>query len=82
MEPKWQHIALEIKQLLHERLAQYQVVPGRLPNGIGALYCTTMTVNDLGKIDVYRFVYFLVKYAERDLTQIEKAAAGYRTSED
>ena len=41
-----------------------------------------MTVNDLGKIDVHRSVYFLVKYAERDIIQIEKAAAGYRTSED
>lgn len=41
-----------------------------------------MTVNDLGKIDVYRFAYFLVKHAGCYLTQIKKAAAEYRTPED
>lgn len=58
------------------------MVLGRLPNGEGALYCTTMMVNDSGKIDVYRFVCFLAKHTERHLTQIEKAAAEYRTPED
>ncbi len=43
-----------------------------LKNGEGVLYKTTMTVNQLGKIDVYEYVYFLVQHAQRHLTQIER----------
>ena len=31
-----------------------------------------MTVNDLGKIDVYQYIYFLVKHAERHIVQMLK----------
>ncbi|AMJ66521.1 DinB family protein [Hymenobacter sp. PAMC 26628] len=79
MEPNGARSAMEVRQLLHEQLAQCQAVLGRLPNGEGALHRTTMTVNYLGKIDVYQFVYFLAKHAERHLTQMEKAAAELRT---
>ncbi len=78
MEPKGQRSIVEVRQLLHEQLAQCQAVLSRLPNGEGVLHRTTMTVNDLGKIDVYQFVYFLAKHAERHLTQIEKAAAEFQ----
>lgn len=78
MEPKGLQNAAEVKAALHKQLLQCQKVLSQLPNGEGALYRTTMTVNGLGKIDVYEFIYFLAKHAERHLTQIEKTAAEYQ----
>lgn len=43
-----------------------------LKNGEGALYRVTMSVNDLGKIDMYHYIYFLVQHAKRHIAQIEK----------
>lgn len=77
MEPKGIQTSAEVAQTLRQQLLQCEQVLQRLPNGEGALYSTTMTVNKLGKIDVYEFVYFLAKHAERHLTQIAKVAAEY-----
>jgi hypothetical protein len=43
-----------------------------LPNGEGILHQTTMTVNGLGKLDVYQYLYFLSLHARRHLTQMDK----------
>lgn len=43
-----------------------------LKNGEGVLFKTTMSVNNLGKIDVYQYIYFLVKHAQRHIQQMEK----------
>ena len=75
MEPTGRQPVAETRRMLHEQLMQCQAVLGKLSGGEGVLYRTTMSVNELGKIDVYEFVYFLAKHAERHLTQIEKAAA-------
>ncbi|HEX8329655.1 MAG TPA: DinB family protein [Hymenobacter sp.] len=78
MEPTGAKTSAEVAATLREQLQQCRQVLRRLPNGEGVLYRTTMSVNALGKIDVYEFVYFLAKHAERHLTQIEKAAAEYQ----
>ena len=43
-----------------------------MPNGEGVLYQTTMSVNNLGKIDVYEYIYFLARHAQRHLEQMER----------
>ncbi|MBP7554952.1 MAG: hypothetical protein KA821_01715, partial [Chitinophagaceae bacterium] len=43
-----------------------------MPNGEGIVYKTTMTVNNLGKIDVYQYIYFLAQHASRHITQMQK----------
>ena len=68
----------EVAATLRQQLQQCLAVLGRLPNGEGVLYRITMSVNDLGKMDVYDFVYFLAKHAERHLAQIGQVAAEYR----
>ena len=78
MEPKGAIPSAEVATTLREQLRQCQQVLSRLPNGEGVLYRTTMSVNGLGKIDVYEFVYFLAKHAERHVTQIKKVAAEYQ----
>ena len=36
-----------------------------------------MTVNDLGKIDVYQYLYFLAQHAKRHVGQMEKVEAEF-----
>ncbi|MBO2008157.1 DinB family protein [Hymenobacter negativus] len=75
MEPRGEKSPLEVAITLQQQLHQCQAVLARMPNGEGVLYHTTMTVNALGKIDVYELVYFLAKHAERHVTQIQQVAA-------
>jgi hypothetical protein len=77
MEPHGLKSGLEIATTLQQQLQKCQEILRQLPNGEGVLYQTTMTVNALGKLDVYDFVYFLAKHAERHLIQIQKIVAEY-----
>ena len=81
MHPKGLQTTAEVSLTLQEQLLRCHQVLGQLPNGEGVLYRTTMTVNGLGKLDVYEFVYFLAKHAERHLTQIEKIILEHSGSE-
>jgi DinB superfamily len=72
MEPKGAKSLQEVRQQLKDQLKQcldYLVI---LKNGEGVLFKTTMTVNDLGKIDVYEYIYFLAQHGQRHITQMEK----------
>lgn len=77
MEPTGTKPPADVRQQLHEQLRHCHRVLDALPNGEGVLYRTTMTVNGLGKIDVYQYVYFLARHAERHLTQLVRIRAEY-----
>ena len=72
MEPVGAKTLPEIKAQLEQQLQQCLDVLAEMPNGEGVLYKTTMTVNGLGKIDVYQYIYFLAMHAQRHLEQMEK----------
>ncbi len=74
--PRW---PLVIRQQLHDQLAQILQVLDRLPNGEGLLYQTTMSVHELGKLNVYEYVYFLAQHARRHLTQMQENYAEWLT---
>ena len=78
MAPQGLKSGQEVAAMLRQQLQQCQAVLGRLPNGEGVLYRTTMNVHDLGRMDVYDFVYFLTKHAERHLAQIASVATEYQ----
>ncbi|HMQ55675.1 MAG TPA: DinB family protein [Anaerolineae bacterium] len=48
-----------------------------MPNGAGALYTVRMSVQDLGKLDMYQWLYFLALHAQRHLVEMERLAATY-----
>lgn len=72
MEPKGEKSFAEIREIIHEQFQQCSKHLENMPDGEGILHKITMTVNDLGKIDVYEYIYFLAKHAERHLTQMER----------
>jgi hypothetical protein len=60
-----------VRLLLKSQVAQCLGYLALLSNGAGALYKTTMSVNGLGKIDVYEYIYFLAQHARRHIGQME-----------
>ncbi|MCB9232340.1 MAG: DinB family protein [Bacteroidia bacterium] len=77
MEPTGKKSELEIQQQLIAQVNECLTFLAKLAQGEGLLYKTTMTVNDLGKINVYEYVYFLSKHAERHLQQLEENKGEY-----
>jgi 1,6-anhydro-N-acetylmuramate kinase len=69
MEPRGEITPQQARALLKSQLAECLDVLAALPDGEGALYKTTMTVNGLGKLDVYEYLYFLARHGERHLVQ-------------
>lgn len=70
MEPMGEKSEVEIKGVLVEQLRQCLNHLDALKKGEGVLYKTTMTVNDLGKLNVYEYIYFLSKHANRHIAQM------------
>ncbi|WP_294324020.1 DinB family protein [uncultured Chryseobacterium sp.] len=71
MEPKGEMQLNEIRSLISMQYHQCLIYLDRMKNGEGLLCRTTMTVNELGKINVYEYIYFLSLHAKRHLTQME-----------
>ena len=72
MEPKGEKSEMEIKDEMINQINRCLNQLEKLKNGEGLLYKTTMTVNELGKINVYEYIYFLSKHAERHIHQMEE----------
>lgn len=75
MIPSGMADALSIRITLRDQLHQLLCLLDEMPVGEGALAKTTMSVNGLGKIDVYQYIYFLCLHARRHLRQLEKNAS-------
>ena len=72
MEPTGNKSDVAIKNELITQVNRCLNQLDRLKNGEGLLYKTTMTVDDLGKLNVYEYIYFLSKHAERHIQQMEE----------
>lgn len=72
MEPTGEKSEFMIKEELIEQMNRCLNQLKRLENGEGLLYKTTMSVNDLGKLNVYEYIHFLSKHAERHFSQMEE----------
>lgn len=77
MEPTGTCLMTEVRAQLQEQLVHCLQTLDIVPNGEGALYRTTMSVNGLGKIDVYEYLYFLAQHGQRHLTQLSRNAAEF-----
>jgi hypothetical protein len=72
MEPTGEALLDEVRNTIREQKNRCINYLDNMPNGEGVLYKTTMSVNNLGKIDVYEYIYFLAKHAQRHITQMER----------
>lgn len=78
MEPHHNQRSLPaLRQQLRDQQQQALGTLDELPNGEGLLYQTTMSVHDLGKLNVYEYLYFLALHARRHLTQMQENTAEF-----
>jgi hypothetical protein len=68
----------EVRQLMREQQAECLSLLERIPNGEGSLYLVRMSVNNLGKIDMYQWLYFVALHAKRHITQIERTYSAWQ----
>lgn len=71
MEPKGVLNSTEIRNLIILQYHQCLEYLELMKNGEGLLCKTTMTVNELGKINMYEYIYFLSLHSRRHLTQMK-----------
>lgn len=72
MQPKGEKKLADIRDELDTQVLRCRCYLAQLKNGEGILYKTTMSVNQLGKIDIYEYIYFLGKHIERHIQQMKK----------
>jgi hypothetical protein len=75
MEPAGDVGMDEVKKTLQLQVKECESLLDQMKEGQGILYKTMMTVNSLGKIDVYHYIYFLVQHARRHLVQMRQLEA-------
>jgi len=72
MEPTGVVPLIIVSTRLATQVAEVEDCLNRLGNGEGSLYQTTMSVNELGKLDVYHYVWFLILHMQRHVGQMQK----------
>jgi len=77
MEPTGLPTPTEVQARLRQQLGDCLTILERMSDGRGALCLVTMTVNDLGKIDLYQWLYFLAQHARRHLQQLTAIEAEF-----
>ena len=77
MEPKGEVSSAEVRTTLRDQWRDCHTLLTDLKGGIGALSKITMTVNSLGKIDLYQWLYFLTMHAHRHVEQMNRIAQEY-----
>ncbi|WP_207632445.1 DinB family protein [Foetidibacter luteolus] len=78
MEPTGNVELSETRQKMKDQLIQCLSCLNQMPNGEGALYKTMMSVNNLGKIDVYHYILFLGQHAKRHISQMENIERNFK----
>ncbi len=82
MEPKGDRALHEIRLTIKTQRDLCLDCLDKLKNGEGLLYKTTMSVNNLGKLNVYEYIEFLTLHMVRHLKQLEINGKNYLEKED
>ncbi|RAJ10533.1 DinB family protein [Chitinophaga skermanii] len=79
LEPNGEKDMHEVRNLLKQQFAQCMYNLSLLKNGEGRLVQTMMSVNNLGRLDIYQYIYFLTKHIERHIRQMQKLEKQFET---
>jgi DinB superfamily len=82
MEPVGKGPLSILRENLKNQQTECSLVLNKIQNGEGVLQTTMMSINNLGKIDVYSYLYFLAKHAERHISQMQKNEMAYVSKTD
>ncbi len=79
MEPAGQKSLSEIRDLLNQQLQECVSLLDKMPHGEGALSQVRMSVQDLGKLDMYQWLAFLAQHAQRHAQQMDHIEQEFQT---
>ncbi len=82
MEPTRSSSLEEIHTRLHRQSQECLEILTALSHGEGSLYSVRMSVQNLGKMDMYQWLYFLVLHQKRHIAQIEQVYQEWREGKD
>ncbi len=74
MEPTGVPGPSEVRKRMSQQVAECLELLARLGRGEGSLCQVRLSVNDLDKIDLYQWLYFLAQHARRHIQQMEDVA--------
>lgn len=72
MEPSRLKPMSEIRATMAAQRIECLTILDQIPNGEGSLHKVSMSVQSLGKLDMYQWLYFLVQHAKRHTVEIER----------
>lgn len=72
MEPTGKANLQEVRNTIKTQFIECNQLLESMASGEGSLVRVKMTVDDLGKIDMYQWIYFLVQHANRHLKQMNE----------
>lgn len=72
MNPTGEKGTGEIRQIMREQCEESLALLDKMSRGEGALNRIGLSVNNLGKLDMYQWLYFLAGHLHRHLAQLEE----------
>lgn len=72
MEPTRTVISDDVRAKLHTQRDECLQILSQMLQGEGSLHHVRMSVQDLGKLDLYQWLYFLVQHAKRHVVEMER----------
>ena len=72
MEPTRTVSSDEVRATLHRQRDECLAILAQIQNGEGSLHQVRMSVQSLGKLDMYQWMYFLVQHAKRHVVEMER----------
>ena len=78
MEPTGTLTLAEVRKRMHDQHQRCLTILEQLSHGQGALHRVRMSVQDLGKLDVYQWLYFLAQHAQRHGIEIKRLQTLYK----
>jgi len=80
MQPTGTKPSDEVRRLMRDQQRECLEILETLNNGVGSLVTVRMSVQNLGKIDLYQWLYFLALHAQRHHIEIERISQEWNSS--
>lgn len=81
MIPKAEKPMEAIRATMRQQQAECLDLLASMPNGEGKLHKVRMSVHELGKLDMYQWLYFVALHAQRHIMQIEQVYAQWQAQD-
>lgn len=81
MEPTGRPATVEVRARLRQQREECLALLERLNRGEGALCQLRMSVDALGRIDLYQWLYFLAQHARRHLQQMASIEDEFKSAQ-